>query len=257
MTDFTERYKTYSNSRLLEIIENTNDYQPDAIETAKAIISSRHLTESELEVAKSELDAEKEEKARREQEGKVLKGKLKNLSESALDNINPIQRQSFSAAKTINIITIVLGAIFLFRLYGQFGMIRFMISDSGVEWNLSVMLPLLQLLLMATATVFFWKKKKAGWILAGIFLTHDVFAAIQMFYILLNRPSIEDNPLAEVLLPSVPSVYFIATSLFFIGMLVTICRKNIRDVFSIGKRTMVLTISLTIVIIGLTICLLY
>lgn len=180
---------------------------------------------------------------------------LKKFGGSVLENINPIQRKSFCADKAIKIISILLGVMFLFRLYGQFGMIRFMFTDCAAEWDFSTIFNYLPLLILATSAILFWMKKKAGWILAGVSLTHDTVAAIQMFCILLYRQSGEANPLTDFLLPSVPPAYFMLASLFFIGMIVAICRKNIREVFSVGKPTMVLTITLTVFILGLTIVL--
>ena len=37
MTEFTERFKTYSNTELLKIIDNPDDYQPLAVEAANSI----------------------------------------------------------------------------------------------------------------------------------------------------------------------------------------------------------------------------
>jgi len=256
MTCFTERFKTYSNSQLLEIIENPDDYQPDAVKTAEAIISGRQLTDEEMELARIELDAEKQKIMSKELQKNELYEELKNFGESVLENINPIQDKSYSATKTIKIISILLGVIFLFRLYGEFGMIRFMFTDYADEWDLSMIFNYLPLLILATSAILFWMKKKAGWILAGISLTHDTLAAFQRFHTHLIRQSMEANPLIDLLLPQVPPVYFLIASLFFIGMLVAICRKNIREVFSVGKLAMILTITLTVLVLRLVIWLL-
>ncbi|MDR2920333.1 MAG: DUF1542 domain-containing protein [Tannerella sp.] len=251
--DFTERFNSYSNSQLLGIIENPNDYQPEAVETAKAIISHRQLTDNELEIAKNELDAEKQKIISKEQQEKEMYEELKNFGESVLENISPVQRKSFNANKTIKIISILLGVMFLFRLYSEFKMIRFIFTDYATEWDLSMVFNYLPLLILAISAILFWMKKKAGWILAGVSLTHDAFGAIQMFYILWSRQSKEPNLLIDFMLPSVPPVYHIGAFLFFMGMIIVICRKNIRAIFSVEKLTMILTIALTVLIIWLTI----
>ena len=56
MTDFTEKFKTYSNTELLKIIDNPDLYQPLAVETANSIIASRQLTDQEFANAKAELE---------------------------------------------------------------------------------------------------------------------------------------------------------------------------------------------------------
>ena len=62
MNDFTEKFKTYSNTDLLKIIESPDDYQPLAVETAKIIFSSRQLSEEDIENAKADLESQRQEK---------------------------------------------------------------------------------------------------------------------------------------------------------------------------------------------------
>ena len=45
MNQFTERYKTLSNSDLLRVIKNHPDYQPEAAEAAKNEINQRNLSD--------------------------------------------------------------------------------------------------------------------------------------------------------------------------------------------------------------------
>jgi hypothetical protein len=52
MNQYTELYKPLSNSDLLKIINNPNDYQLSAIEAAKSELADRQLTEVELEKCK-------------------------------------------------------------------------------------------------------------------------------------------------------------------------------------------------------------
>jgi hypothetical protein len=40
LMEFNERFKTFSNTELLRIICNPEGYQPEAVETAKAIINT-------------------------------------------------------------------------------------------------------------------------------------------------------------------------------------------------------------------------
>jgi hypothetical protein len=45
LTNFSEYYKTISNSELLQIVENPHDYQPNAVEAAKHEFAARQLSE--------------------------------------------------------------------------------------------------------------------------------------------------------------------------------------------------------------------
>ena len=67
MNQFTERYKQATNTELLRIIENSDGYQPLAVETAKKELDSRKLTDSELYSAKEELSFERQDYEQKEQ----------------------------------------------------------------------------------------------------------------------------------------------------------------------------------------------
>ena len=123
--EFDEKYKTYSNTELLRVIDNPEDYQQIAVETAKTIFSKRLLTEVEIKIAKDELEIERQEKLNKEQEKSENKDKLMNIGKSIIDTVNPIQNNTPTTEKTIKIITLLFGGLFLFQLYKEFWMIRF------------------------------------------------------------------------------------------------------------------------------------
>ena len=50
--DFSEYYKTISNSELLTILDNPGDYQTLAVEAAKQEFSYRQLSDEEIQPAK-------------------------------------------------------------------------------------------------------------------------------------------------------------------------------------------------------------
>jgi len=68
--EFSEKFKTFSNTDLLRVIENPNDYQCQAVETAKIIFSERQLSKMEIKITKDELEIERLEKSRKEQQKK-------------------------------------------------------------------------------------------------------------------------------------------------------------------------------------------
>lgn len=58
--EFNERFKRYSNTELLRVIDNPDSYQPKAIKVAKELLSDRQLTEEEIKSAKEELEIERQ-----------------------------------------------------------------------------------------------------------------------------------------------------------------------------------------------------
>ena len=240
--EFSEKFKTYSNADLLRIIENPDDYQPQAIETAKNIFADRQLSETEIKIAKDELDVEKQGKLIKEQQKQAVEDKVKNRGKSVFNHINPIQEKKLTSEKTIRIISILLGGLFLFQLYKQFGMLRFMFTDSYAEWDFSMALYFLPLIMILTATILFYRRKKAGWLLLTIFLVYSAISAIGSFILAIKwKPS---GTALENLFPQTPPISYLLSFLFMSGIIWVISREKIRNVYSISKPTMIFTISI-------------
>lgn len=77
--EFTDRYKNYSNSELLKIIDNPNNFQPLAVETAKAIFESRQLSDEDIEIAKATIAIQRQEKEAHDEKEKSSAIKVKNI----------------------------------------------------------------------------------------------------------------------------------------------------------------------------------
>ena len=248
--EFSERFKTYSNAELLRVIENPNDYQPQAVETAKEIFAGRKLSEIEIKIVKDELEVEKQEKLRKERQKQAVEDKVKNIGKSVFDQINPIQKETPTSEKTIRIISIIFGGLFLFQLYKEFGMLKFMFTDSYSEWDFSMVLYFLPLIIIPTATILFYMRKKAGWLLLTIFLTYSAVSAIGMIILTMNRKQSGIEGL-DSLFPQIPSLTYMLAFLFYSGIIWTISREKIRIIYSISKLTMTLTISIVTLVVAL------
>jgi len=105
--EFDEKFKTYSNTDLLRVIENPNDYQFQAVETAKTIFSDRQLSEMEIKIARDELEIERQDKSKKEQQKIAVENKVINVGKTIFDHINPIQKETPTSEKTIRIISIL------------------------------------------------------------------------------------------------------------------------------------------------------
>jgi len=248
--EFNERFKTYSNTDLLRIIDNPDGYQPNAFETAKTIFSDRQLTEEEIKIAKDQLEIERQEKLSKVQKKRAIEDKFKNLGKSILDNVNPIQNETPTTEKTIKIISLIFGGLFLFQLYKEFGMISFMFTDSSSDWDFNMVIYFLPLVVVPTATILYYKRKKNGWLLLTMFLTYSAVLAIGLFILTINM---EPSGFAALdnLFPQTSPTTHLLTFLFFAGTIWSISRENMRTVYTISKQTMVLTISITAIIVGL------
>lgn len=249
MNNFTEKFKTYSNAELLKIIENAVDYQPLAVETAKTIVSSRQLTNEDIEDAKAELESQRQAKEVHAQKVKNVENKVKNIAESILETINPIQTETPTTDKIIKIISIVFGGLFLLQLYKEFSMLSYMFSVRA-DWDFSMVLYYIPLLFLPTAAYLFYKRTKIGWILLSIYLTYSAVTSISLFFLALNRePS--GIPALDSLYPTTSSSKYVLTLIFFGATLWFICNSKMRDVYRIDKKTMITILVLIASIAGL------
>lgn len=248
--EFNEKFKTYSNTELLRIIDNPDGYKPKAVETAKTIFSDRRLTDEEIKIAKNELEIERQEKLNKEQKKRSIEDKFKYIGKSILDNVNPIQYETPTTEKTIKIISMLFGGLFLVQLYKELGMISFVSTDNSSDWDFSMVLYFLPVVFVPTATILFYKRKKSGWILLTMFLTYSAILVIGLFILTINMEPLA-IPALENIFPETSPFTHIFTFLFFAGTIWAITRKNIRAVYTITKQTMILTISITAIIVGL------
>ena len=240
--EFSEKFKTYSNADLLRVIENHDDYQPQAVETAKNIFADRQLSEMEIKIAKDELEVERQEKLSKEQQKRAVEDRVKNIGKSVFDNINPIQKEMPTSEKTIRVISILFCGLFLFQLHKQFGMLKFMFTESYAEWDFSMVLYFLPLIIIPTATVLFYMRKKTGWLLLTIFLVYSAVSAIGSFILAIKwKPS---GTTLDNLFPQIQPITYLLSFLFMSGIIWVISREKMRNIYSISKPTMVLTISI-------------
>jgi len=224
--NFTERFKTYTNTELLRVIDNPHDYQPDAVKTAREVFAKRLLSDEEIEIARKELQTEKQQESQK----KEKMDRINDRASSVLEEVDPIQRKTPTADKIINIISIILGILFLYQIYKDAELIVSLFKDIR-DWDLSVLIYFLPLIVLPLAAILFYKRQKLGWILLAIFLTYSAVSSC-------------------FLLPVSPAIYLIII-LFYTGMTWSICKENIRDIYSVSKQTMILVITIPAVILGI------
>ena len=116
MSDFIKQYTNYSDTQLLQIIEDATNYQPLAVETAQTILNARMLSDEEIECMKAALAQKKEEQETKRRKLFEFKNKIKNTGTSVLDALNPIQTEKPETEKLIAIICLVFSMLFPFYL---------------------------------------------------------------------------------------------------------------------------------------------
>lgn len=227
--NFTEIYQTYSNSQLLQIIDNAVDYQPEAVDAAKRVIHDRQLTAEDMDAAKKELAAGKQAEIEKARKQKEKEEQFKATGRSILENINPVKDTYPRADKVINVVTVVFGAIYLIWFIGQIRFIKYLFMDSsGFGWDMLAYL--LQLIYMPITLVLFYKRKKSGWILFLLYLVASSATQLVALYRSIHwKPS--GMPVMDALFTMNHPVVYILCIAFLAGTIWVICKKDVRSVF--------------------------
>lgn len=232
MSQLSEVYKTYSVTALLRIIENPENYRPEAVKTARDELDARGLTPDDKNRARAELEAERQELALKKEHREEIKNTLKEKGSGIMDYINPIQDNEDDTRKSprlINTIAIIFLAIGLLQIITQFDLITGLFQDA--RWDFSVVIFLFPVIITPLAAILFWMKKTVGWILLSIYLSFALMGLLWMFFIAYDPA-------------------FLIGSLFFSGTLWTISQERIRNVFKISTDTMYASVIASILIVG-------
>jgi hypothetical protein len=246
LTHFSEYYKTISNSELLQILENPNDYQATAVEAAKHEFAARQLSKIEIKEAKEPLIAKRAKKEQQEQKVKIFEDKIKNTGNSLLDTISPVQIGIQTVEKSIRLVVIMFSGLFLYQVIRDYRLFSGYVQDF-TRFPLLSALTLLPMVILPVAIFTFWKKRKIGWTLLTIFLTFSIVSILWTFYQSLSwRPSGLEG--LDNLFPQPSPITYIIQLLFFVGTLFVICKKDLRDLFSTNNSKMQITIAITAVV---------
>ncbi len=241
--NFTTLYKTWTTDKLLDIVDNPTDYQPLAVEAARQEIDSRQLTQEQLTDAKAEQDLRRQDKASKQQKIKDIEEKFKSVGSALADTFNPIQKDTPTTDKFIKLISLFIGGLFLYQLYKEFDMLKFMFTDDGGKWDFSMVLYFAPFIILPTAGLLFWFRKKIGWALTTIYFSYTAAGAILLFVSALNRQP-TGNQALDTLFPVVSPTVYVGTFLLFGGLTWTLCKENMREVYQVDKKSMFIALGI-------------
>ena len=239
--DFNKKFQTYSTAELLKIIENAADYQPQAVEAAQTTLAHRQLSGAELETAKNELETERQQKANAQQQKRETENRVKNTSKTLFQQINPMQKGLPTSERVIRGVSVLLGVLFLVRLHREFEFLRFMFTSSSAEWGFDVVLYFAPLLVLPTAAVLFFMRKKVGWLLTAAFFTYSAISAVALAVLAVSWQPSGIAALDAMFSPN-PIVSYVLAFLLFASTVWGISRENVREIYLISKQMAILSI---------------
>lgn len=234
--DFSNTYKTYSVSQLLRILAHAADYQPAAVEAAKAELAARRPSDQEIEDARQELAAEEQQHRTKEESTRLKQELFKQKSQTIVDSLDLTHAGEHLPDRLINITSFgltlfIFVALIVALTSNPFSFHMAFHSLDGFLFFFA--LYLLPLIYLGIAVYQFYKRRRTGWVLLttamafyGIFMFAGVISSFFLFY-------------------NIFTLYFATYSLvnllkifFFFGIVYLVCRKDIRQKFGVTPRLM-------------------
>lgn len=247
-----EKYKEYTNKRLIEVIVKADDYQPQAVELAEKILNTRDISIEEknelIKAVESEkISAEKLEKKQLEVEKKRIQA-LKNI----FNKINPFDKTEPISFKLVNIILIVFGYVFLEQFYYSFTFLIILL-DPPISFDIVFFTTLFEVFFLPLTIYLYFKRKKVGWMMLVAWICTFTVSYTILIAVNLSMPEIPETEDAfldffELLIykPNYSRLFLILA--FYLVGLIVLLRKGVRQVFSVSKLNMFLAIVIGVIV---------
>lgn len=204
---FVGKFKQYSDAELLNVIDNPADFQPLEIEAAREEIARRNLTKEQI-------------------------ASVRNKQAKATET--PFIRRAITTQ------SVFLGIISLYKIYKDIPRYTYLLLDP-LSFDFTIVFDSVMLLVLLFAVSSYWLRKRIGWILlttyAVVSLVIDTYALFTINY---NLELTELLFSFNLFIRNILSVMLFGTLFWFL------CTEKLRAVYTIGKRTMHSTISVSI-----------
>jgi hypothetical protein len=214
-----------------------------AVEAARHELYSRQLCVEQIYAAKTTQTERQKQKEDKQRRTKGVDDKIKSNGLSLADTLNPIQREGDNTDKIIKLVSLFLGGLFLYRLYAEFELLKFMLTDSSAKWDFTMVLYFLPLVILPTAGLLMWLRKTFGWKLTTFFFSYTAVGAIPLFLSTLSRHS-TGNEAFDTLFPVGSPLVHVGRVFLFGAATWVMTRDNIREIYNVDKQAMIISIGL-------------
>jgi hypothetical protein len=225
-----------------------------AVEAARLELSKRTIGEDEIQSIKDEISQKTIKIEERHKQVKRLEDKAKAIRTEIYKTVSPIQKEPQTIDRKINLIVIVFALLAVYQLFREFGMIKFMFTDSLAKWDFSMLLYFIPIIILPIGVFQFWRRLRVGWILMSIVLIYHTFNALAVFLLTwkwnkeqyTNEYStgefqIKLREIDNLFSQPNPIIYFLVV-IFYGGTLWVLNSKDIRAVYKIDDKARLFTI---------------
>lgn len=222
MFNFFENFQSYSNIELLKIVKRPNEYQPDAVAAAKKILTTRNVSEEELDTVTAYFIQVDSQTSKTNETIQSLKDQTNELLEPILqpsEHVNP--------TKWLNIIILVVTLQYISEYIKVLSELRFLLTSSDYHWDISSSLVIILLVYIQFVIYLLWKRKRWGWILLFSTNIFSVISLVMRLAIYSRYNDIFSIDPSEIIIP-------LAINLALIYVLF---KKNIAQAFNVNEKS--------------------
>ncbi len=236
MNKFQKRFESFDNRRLIEIMEDLDNYEPEAIEAASQELKKRG-------VGADEINGIKEEIYKTERLFQKRTEKVKNVGIGMLNSVNPVQEETSNVNTKIRLFVISFGLLAAYQIYQQFDLLKFLIFDDFINWDWSTIFIFLPIILLPIMVFLFWKRKKIGWLALTFFITFNFLSALGIIFYFLDKFKYTNSSMNL-------DFTVIVSAFFYLASLIIINNTEIKTVFGIEEKTAKLTMFSAFVLVS-------
>jgi predicted RND superfamily exporter protein len=239
--NFVDRYKDYSNTELLNIVNQPNAFQPEAVIAAKKILTERSVSDMEIEDANKFIDDLKHKE-------QIKQDKIDFLKNTTIDFFEPIikPQDELKPNKWLNIFLTIVTLQYVYTLYITGSRLIRYLFCTYCEFDYIFLLDFAVIIYIPIIFLLLFKRKRWGWILLFADNLFTVILQISQSYIFFKYQNIHHGNTISFIEPIILRGFFA----FFLW------KKTIADYFGIEKevkrKTAIITvlIALSFIVLG-------
>jgi hypothetical protein len=224
---FADKYKTLPTAKLIEIIENSHNYQALAVDAAKQELTGR----TDVEIAQQKFKETTSQTQQQEELNQKKRQLIQDKASTIFEYADPFTNKT--PEKSIVILCVVLSILFLYKAVTSISFLILMFSDIP-EADYSTYWFFIEFFYLPVSIYFLWRKHKIGWYMFLIWLIYQIIIDITYLYITSQLPDVDSSFSQIIELPSTSSYIFkLLIHLAFVYFMV---KPSIRNLFQIEKR---------------------
>lgn len=248
---FQSLYKTWSNDKLLDVLDKPQEYKPIAVEAAKQELERRQLNATEMEEARLTQVARKSMEEEVPQRYQKVKEQIKGIGSKVIDTnlIEPDENPIVD--KVIFRLCLLLVTEFLLQWYIGYDFIIYLFQYPTQELDFNNWMFLYSTLLPPIAAFLLWKRNWWGWNLTMFYFVDFAVSLLPTIVVSIAYPDSVSGPL-DLIFPKTSPIVYSFLMLLHAGAAWTLCKTEVKAVYGVSTKTIYFVVALSVFFFLLT-----